>query len=331
MERIAVIGATGLIGHHTARSIWDAEKELVVIHRRKSALEPLASLEYSPAVADLDEPESLVKALQGVDAVINCAGYYPTTPRPWKAEVETATRQMDNFYRACTSVQMERIVYLGAAIALRRHPDGKPGDETLEYEEQPRDHNAYLQVKWAMDRQAREWARKGLPVVIGIPSMTFGEFDYGPTTGQLIVEIANQTLPAYVKGNRNVIYAGDAGRGLLACCENGRPGERYLLTGENTTMDDLVERIAKLAGVKPPRPVPLKSAKAMARVQNLRHRFLRGPEPKITPTAIAVMSAGQFLDGSKAEKELSFKALESLTDCLRRTLKWFRAVGYVRT
>lgn len=330
MNRIAVIGATGLIGHHAARAAWDAEKELVVIHRSKSALEPLASLEYSPAVADLDDPGSLAKALRGVDGVINCAGYYPTVPKPWKAEVETATRQMENFYKACAEAKLQRIVYLGAAIALRRHPDGEPGDETLDYPEQPEDRNPYLQVKWAMDRQAREWAKKGLPVVIGIPSMTFGEFDYGPTTGQLIVEIANRTLPAYVKGNRNVIYAGDAGRGLLACCEHGKPGERYLLTGENTSMDDLVTRIAKLAGVPPPRAVPIATAKALSRWQNFKYRFLRGPEPKITPTAIAVMSSGQFLDGSKAERELSFKALESLTDGLRRTLKWFRAVGYIR-
>src|SRR5258708_15501203 len=105
-----------------------------------------------------------------------------------------------------------------------------------------------------MDRMARERAREGLPVVIGIPSMCFGEYDRGPTTGQLIVDIANRTLPGYIHGNRNVIYAGDAGRGLVLACEAGRIGERYLLTGTNLPMTELVPMIARVAGVPAPPP-----------------------------------------------------------------------------
>jgi len=33
-------------------------------------------------------------------------------------------------------------------------------------------------------------------------------------------------------------------------CEQGRPGERYLLTGENISMSELVTKIAQIAGVR---------------------------------------------------------------------------------
>ena len=49
------------------------------------------------------------------------------------------------------------------------------------------------------------------------------------------------------------------GRGLVHVCEAGRPGERYLLTGENLTMNDLVAKIAAMAGVEMPRAIPLLS------------------------------------------------------------------------
>lgn len=327
--RIAIIGATGMLGHHAARAALARGHELVVIHRASSRLDALADLRFQPAIADLDDHAALARALTGVDAVINCAGYYPGPPRPWREEVATATAQMENFYRACAQHRLRKIVYLGGAIALRRNPTGEPGDETLDYPERPANLNPYLQVKWAMDGQAREQARQGLPVVIGIPSMTFGEYDAGPTTGRLIVEIANRTLPGYVRGRRNVIYAGDAGLGLLRVCEDGRPGERYLLTGANLTMDELVAKIAVQAGVPAPKPIPLPLAKLASNLQTLRYRYLSGPVPKVDATAIAVMSAGQFLNGGKAARELGFHAKVTVDEAIRRALDWFRGRGYV--
>ncbi len=327
--RIAIIGATGMIGHHTARAAIDRGHEVVVIHRASSNLGQLADIQFTSAIADLDDRESLTRALAGVDAVINCAGYYPTVPRPWREEVKTATAQMDHFYAACAQHKLHKIVYLGAAIALPKQPQGEPGDESLQYPDEPANKNPYLQVKVAMDAQARAQAKAGLPVVIGIPTMTFGEYDYGPTTGRLIVELARQRLPGYVTGNRNVIYAGDAGLGLVRVCEDGKPGERYLLTGENHSMAALVQKITGAAGVPMPKPVPLAGARFVAWLQALRYRWFKGPLPKIDATGIAVMSAGQFLKGDKAQQELGFRASVSADEAIRRALQWFRQQGYL--
>lgn len=325
--RIAIIGATGMLGHHTALAAQQAGHELVILHRPNSQLATISDLQGERRVATLDKRQWMERALEGVDTVINCAGYYPTAPRPWQAEVKLACYQMQKFYDACAIHPLKKIVYLGGAIALPKHPQGKPGHADLRYAQQPNNKNPYLQVKWAMDELALKQAEQGLPVVIGIPSMTFGEFDYGPTTGQLVTEIANQTLPAYVAGERNVIYAGDAGRGLLACAEHGRPGQRYLLTGANTNMDQLVELISQIADTPAPKAAPLMAAKAINQLQTLRYH-LGGPVPKVSATALAVMSAGQHLDGHKAEQELGFKATLPTEDALKRTLAWFRNVGY---
>lgn len=329
--RIAIIGATGMLGHHAARAAVARGHQLHVVHRASSKLELLHDLRFSAATADLDDAESLAAALDGADAVINCAGYYPTVPRPWQEDVRIALAQMDNFYGACGRHRLAKIVYLGGAIALRRHPQGEPGDESLSYPGQPESRNPYVQVKWAMDAQARQRAAEGLPIVIGIPSMTFGEFDPGPTTGRLIVEIANGTLPGYVRGKRNVIYAGDAGIGLVRVAEDGRVGERYLLTGENLTMDELAGRIAAIAGVEPPRPVPLPMARLVSQIQTLRFRLVGGALPRVDATAIAVMSAGQFLSGAKARAELGFQAQTPVDEAISRALRWFRDNGYVET
>ncbi|CAD5106865.1 NAD-dependent epimerase/dehydratase family protein [Zestomonas carbonaria] len=326
--KIAVLGATGLLGHHAARAVRAAGHQLISIHRPSSRIERLAYLEPEYRSAELLDHAALTEALRGLDGVIFCAGYYPTRPRRWQDEVARALNLSNHFYAACLAARVPRILYVGAAIALPRHPQGQPGHEGLFYEGMPRWKNPYLLCKWALDEQAREQARSGLPVVIGIPGMCLGEYDAGPSTGRLITAIASGEMSHYVPGRRNLIDAADAGRGLLLALEKGRVGERYLLTGHNVEMGELTRQVAGWLGVPAPKPVPLEVAKLIAGLGRLRYR-LTGRPPKLDDTAIAVMAGGQFLDGQKAHEELGFVAETDLDTTLRRSIQWFRANGYL--
>jgi dihydroflavonol-4-reductase len=329
--KIAIIGATGMIGHHTAIAALERGHELVIVHRKSSDLGSIGNLKFSSAIADLNDRKALREAFKGVDAVINCAAYYPTEPLPWRTEVETAVSQTENFYAACSEADLQKIVYLGAAIALPKHPSGQPGTEELIYSDRPPDKTPYVQVKWVMDFMAREKAKSGLPVVIGIPSMCFGEFDYGPSTGRLIVEIAKRSIPGYIRGDRNVIYAGDAGLGLILACEKGKIGERYLFTGVNISMDELVPLIARIADVPAPKKtIPLVAAKLISKFQENRFKLLGGELPRLSSTAIAVMASGQFLNGDKARNELDFSCRLNLNETISRALRWLTQNGYIR-
>jgi dihydroflavonol-4-reductase len=330
--KIAIVGATGMIGLHAARAVVARSHELVVAHRASSKLGALHGLPFTPVEVTIEDRTSVAAALRGVDGVIHCAGYYPTKPLPWAEDVRIAAAGLNAFFDGAGDAGVSRVVYVGAAIALPRDPAGAPGTEKLVYAERPSDTTPYVQVKCEMDRIARARAAAGLPVVIGIPAMCFGDFDRGPTTGQLIVDIANQNLPAYIKGRRNVVYAGDAGRGLVLACEKGRVGERYLLTGTNVTMDDLVPLIARVAGVRAPtRVLPLPVARFVSAMQVLRYRLFGGALPRLSSTAIAVLSSGQFLDGAKARAELDYSPEVSLEATVERSLRWFQANGYIKS
>ena len=330
--KIAVIGATGMLGCHIAHAVIDSGHSLVVIHRTSSKLDKLYGLPYTSRIASLEGEAGLVKALAGVDAVIHAAAYYPTVPRSWKADLKLARAQMGLFLSACKqahAVRPLRVVYVGAAIALQRGVKGAPGTEANSYSTQPRDKNNYLQVKWAMDTMALQAAADGLPLVVGIPTMSFGEHDDARTTGRLLLEIARGTLPGYLQGERNVVYAGDAARGLVLCAEKGRSGERYLITGRNTTMDDLVRMISAQAGQSMPKVIPLRVARIVATLGSIKYRLLRGSVPKLTHSAVAVMASGQFMDGSKAKHALGYAPRVPLAETIERSLNWFRSQGMV--
>lgn len=328
--KIGIIGGTGMLGHHIAITALFRQYEIVIIHRKNTDLSKVSDLTFESRIADLNDRGSLIKALKGLDYVVNAAAYYPTIPRPLSAEIKTARLQMQFFIDAVKESQVKKALYVGGAIALRKSDTGI-ADESMLYEKAPENTAAYVQVKWLMDDMAQSAAEAGVPIVIGIPSMTFGEYDYGPTTGRLIVELANQTLPAYIKGNRNVVYAGDAGRGLLLALEKGKFGERYLIGGENTNTDELVGIICKKARVKLlEKTLSIKVAKIISKVQETKYALFRGTPPTLSSTAIAVLSGGQHLDGTKAKVKLGYQPDLSPTDAVDRAYSWFKKVGYIK-
>ena len=50
---IGVIGATGMLGHHTARAALAAGHTLTVFHRQSSKLDVLGDLQFTAAEVDL--------------------------------------------------------------------------------------------------------------------------------------------------------------------------------------------------------------------------------------------------------------------------------------
>ena len=67
-----------------------------------------------------------------------------------------------------------------------------------------------------------------------------------------------------------------------------------------------------------------------SQLQELRYHLVGGEPPKLSATAIAVMSAGQFLDGAKALRVLGYQPEVPLRRGIERALAWFRQVGYIK-
>ena len=328
--KIGIIGATGMLGHHIAIQALLHQHEIVSIQRAGSDLSKIADLKCENRMADLNDRGSLIKAFEGLDAVVNAAAYYPTLPKPLAQEIKSARLQMQFFIDAVQSSGVQKALYVGGAIAIPKVQDGL-ANESGTYDKAPENNAPYVQVKWLMDQMARDAAKNGIPIIIGIPSMTFGEYDYAPTTGRFIVEISNQSLPAYINGLRNVVYAGDAGRGLLYALEKGRIGERYLIGGFNTSTSAIVEQICQTAEIPVfEKTIPLKLAKLISKIQETKYAVFRGSPPKLSSTAIAVLASGQHVDISKAKDELGYQPELDINTMIARSYNWFKKEGYIK-
>ena len=88
-----------------------------------------------------------------------------------------------------------------------------------------------------------------LPLVIVNPSTPIGPRDIKPTpTGRIVVDTLRDRMPAYVNTGLNIAHADDIAYGHLLAYAHGKPGQRYILGGENLTLLEILQMIDRIRG-----------------------------------------------------------------------------------
>jgi len=188
----------------------------------------------------------------------------------------------------------------------------------------------YKRSKFMAEQVAFDAAKSGIDVVIVNPTTPIGERDVKPTpTGRIVLDFLKRKFPAYVETGLNLVDATECARGHVQALEKGKPGERYILGGENLTLKQILDRLAAITGLKSPTvKLPYVFAYATGVVDELVTGRLLGREPRATIDAVRMGRKMMFVSSTKAERDLGWRNVP-VDGALRRSVDWFRANGYV--
>ncbi len=323
MRPTLVTGATGFVGWHVARLLRERGHHVRALVRPGSRLR---ELDAETVTGDLRDGTSLDRAVAGCGLVFHVAADYrlwaPHPEEMYRSNVE-GTR---NLLAAAGRAGVERIVYT-STVGCIGVPDGGSGDEdqpvTIEQMTGP-----YKRSKFLAEQEALNAAREGLPVVIVNPTAPVGDHDVKPTpTGKIIVDFLRGGMPAFVDTGLNLVDVRDTAAGHLLACERGRPGERYILGCENLTLEQILGRLARLAGRKAPTTrIPYGVAYAFGLFSTGWAR-LSGGEPRAPLDAVKMARKKMFVSHEKARRELGFEP-GPVDEALKRAMEWFQDNGY---
>jgi dihydroflavonol-4-reductase len=320
-----VTGATGFVGAAVAKALGAAGWQVRVLVRGGSDrgnLQPLAV----QVVGDLADTSSLERALEGCDGLFHVAADYRLGARDPRPLYRTNVDGTRNILGAARTMGVPRIVYTSSVATVGIPADGAPGDERT-----PVTLNNmighYKRSKYLAEEVAREAAGAGLSVVIVNPSTPVGPGDIKPTpTGQLVLDAASGRMPAYVDTGLNIVHVDDVAAGHLLAFERGQAGERYILGGEDMSLQRILAQIAGLTGRKPPRiRLPYGAVLPMA---YLAEGFakLSGRSGRLTLESVRMSRKRMFFSSDKAVRELGYRwrpPQEAFADALH----WFRERG----
>ena len=318
MSLTLVTGASGFLGWHVARLLTEQGDQVRALCRPTSELRELTVERVS---GDLRDASSLARAVEGCRRVYHVAADYRLWSKHpsdlYAANVEGTRNLLDASERA----GVERIVYTSTVGCI-----GMPGDENTPVSIADMTGH-YKRSKWLAEQVALEKARTGLPVVIVNPTAPIGDHDWKPTpTGKIIVDFLANRLPAFVDTGLNLVDARDVAQGHILAAEKGKPGERYILGCENLTLQQILQRLAKLADKPAPR-VKLPYAVAYAAgVISTGLANLTGKEPMVPLEGVRMARKKMFVSHAKAEQQLGYRP-GSVDAALQRAIDWFKGSG----
>ena len=328
MKPVLVTGATGFVGWHVARQLLERGERVRALVRDRArsarALAELAGIET--ALGDLRDEDSLASAVSGCGTVYHVAADYRLwAPRPeemYRSNVD-GTRSL---LAAARKAGVERCVYTSTVgcIGVRKGALGSE-DTPAGLEEMQ---GPYKRSKFQAEQIALHFAGEGFPVVIVNPTAPVGDHDFRPTpTGKIVVDFLRGAMPVYLDTGLNVVYVGDVAAGHLLACERGRVGERYILGGENLTLQQIFGQLEAVTGMRAPTMrIPYAVAYA-AGVASTGWAAVTGKEPRAPLDGVRMARNKMWVRHDKAARELGYSARPA-AEALRRAAEWFRANGY---
>jgi uncharacterized protein YbjT (DUF2867 family) len=248
MTTVAITGASGFVGSHTARASLTNGDDVVLIARRPdlAAIPPSAHVTW--VAADIGDEAALTRACTGCDAVIHCAGI--NLERGSQTYAAVHVRGTAAVVRAAQAAGVPRI----ALVSFLRA--------------RPACGSAYHESKWAAEELVR---RSGLAYTILKAGVIYGEGDH--LLDHLSKSVASFPLFLLVGfGSRRTLRplaVADVARILVASTHDARLDDLTVpvLGPDELTLAQVVGRVATEIGRAPrcvPAPIALHRALAWA-------------------------------------------------------------------
>ena len=251
-----VTGATGLLGSAIVKALLERDETVRILRRKSSKTDLLGPIseQVEHVVGDVTDPVAVEEAMHGVTHVYHAAARVGLEGPKHRDEMNRVnaggTRVVVD---AALHAGVQRLVHTSSIAALGRsdRPEGVI-DENTEWVESPAN-TVYAISKHLAELEVYRGIAEGLDAVMVNPSMIFGVGRSGENTQRLVEHVRDRRLPAIPTGGNGFVDVLDVAQGHLLAMDRGRTGERYILSSQNLTWDEVIKMLADSFGVRPPR------------------------------------------------------------------------------
>ena len=319
---VFLTGATGFVGGHVLDALLDAGYPVrALVRGTPHRLRPRPGL--TPVVGDLLRPGALTGALDGCRYLVHVAAHYSFAPRDAEQIQRVNVTGTAGLLEAARLAGVERAVVTSSSGVVGPARDGR---QATEEDFAPPHRSAGSGLRYHDSKVEQEWAvwASRLPALEVLPTAPVGPGDATPTpTGRMVLDALAGRMVVTVRGGMNLVPVEDVARGHVLALERGRPGERYLLAGEDWELDRIFSFLAALGGHRPPRlHLPHRLIMTLGRMDDARS-WLMATVPRV-PLEGARMSGQRWYAGAaRAQLELGWQA-GSVEAALRRAAAWFQ-------
>ena len=322
--RILVTGATGLLGNNVVRELLDLPLRPRVLVRETSDPRSLEGLDVEHVAGDIRDASAVSAACQDMDVIIHAAGYVKIGWSNPELYHEINVQGTEHVARMAQE-QGARLIHVSTVNTLGVVTADSAADE--ESSTLPIIPCPYVESKRAAEERIRERVPQGLDAVIVHPGFMLGPWDWKPSSGAMLLEVASRFTPMAPRGGMSLCDARDVARGILSAMDRGQAGRNYILAGHNMSYLDSWKWFARISGSRPPwmRAGPL-GVRLVGKCNDWLTRFT-GHERELNSAATGLSSMFHYFSSERAKHELGYQVRDVET-MVRDSWDWFREHGY---
>ena len=325
-----VTGATGFLGSAIVRELLRDGREVRILARSDADMGNVDGLDLETVHGDLLDEGSLKSAIKGCDVLYHAAAYYSFWDKNKNLIFDINVGGTRNVLSAALELGVEKVVYTSTVGCMGLRADGSSANEDTPHDPATLC-NDYKLSKFQAEQVAKEYAAKGLPVVIVNPTAPVGPRDIKPTpTGKIILDFLNRKIPAFVDTGLNLIDVRDCARGHILAEEKGSVGERYILGNQNLSLQEIFQLLEKITGLKAPTvKMPYWVAYAAGWSCEMVADYITGKPPAVPLGGVKMAKYFMYFDPAKAIAELGLPQ-NPVENALADAVQWFRERNMVR-
>lgn len=310
MTRIAITGASGLLGGHLMDALLQHGYRITAVVRNPESLSPRAGVDIR--IADIEDPLSLLEAFEGADGVVHAAGLVSFNPRRREKIFDVNVRGTAHVVNACLQLGIKKLIHISSVAALGRK-SGIVLNEDSKWIDVPA--SPYAVSKHRAELEVYRGTEEGLQVSVVNPSVIIsGTTDR--SSGTLLNYVWHER-PFYTHGILNYVDARDVAEAVCLLMASPRPGQRFILNGGSVGYREFFAHAALRMNKKAPGLRLPASLAWWAGLAEECRSIIINREPMVTRQYAAMTNQVFQYDTSKVVNDLNF-TFRTLTE----TLDW---------
>jgi dihydroflavonol-4-reductase len=321
--RALITGANGFLGSALARKLAARGDEVRALLRHGARAALLDGSRYEAVEGDVTAPESLVRAVAGVDVVYHLAGIRRAVERSafFRVNADGTRHVCEAMVRAGGRARL----VLASSLAAVGPSRDFPAEDALAA---PQDW--YGESKAEAERIAASYGQR-LAIAIARPSRIMGP---GDKENLIIFKIVQAGLAISIGGGPrpiSVIDVDEVADAFLALGSGGSAlGHAFFISHETTTMEGVQEAVARALGRRTRTlRIPVWAFASASRGADLLSQALGRPLPLNRKLAQQLLSPGWTCSTRKAEERLGFKPRVPMVESIDRAARWYREKGWI--
>ncbi len=321
-----VTGGTGLVGNNVIRRLAADGHHVRTLVRNGRSDREFQGVEVGRCVGDVTDADAVRRAVAGARVVIHSAAMVHVG---WRHLDAMRRVNVDGTRLVAEAARREgaRLIQVSSVNALGLTGDDSPADEETPFGntvECP-----YVVTKREAEQVVLDEVDRGLDAVIVNPVFMLGPWDWKPSSGRMLLEVAAGRGLLAPPGSQHFGDVRDVTSGIVAAMTAGRRGRRYILGGHHLRFIDAWKLFAETAGRRPPcGEAPLPVVRLAGKVGDWIAGCV-GREGPLNSAAATMSLLCQHYSSDRARRELGY-TIRPLEQTIADSWQWFVDHGYAR-